>query len=995
MSDRSPTTAVCRGPYTVLAPLGQGGMGSVVRARDDAGVEVALKHAARDRPSHHAALAREADHLSSLDDPGVVRFIARGTDDQGMWLAVELLSGQVMSVWWTDRPVDEVVAAFAQLADTLARVHAAGVVHGDLKPANVVMVDGRGPVLVDFGLASTRAAFVERLRGPTVGGGTPSWWAPEQTMGDADARSDLFSLGRMLAEAVPPDARPAALQSLVDDLLQAHPDHRPAHAVQVSRRLHALAGTRPPPHPAPRPHPPRSTGREAVVRAAVGLLEAGGMVVLEGFRGVGTTHVLQRVEAMAPAGVAVWTEGAALHHVLGVTGRGSDAPAPLEGLRAALQARGPTWLLVDRRTGPPQGVGRQLLESLATRPLPGVAVAVVHTPSDPPVQGAHAVRVPGLDPVEMGHMVVDALGTGMASEAVDAWVDAAAGRPGWLARALSNADVRGPGQSRATGAAFRRRLEHEDNDHKGGLARCARVGDRLPRGLVGALGVSPEQLDALARRGWWLYESHDVVRFSTPRARDVAAASPLGSEEAGVHHRIAMWLDQHAAHQLEARARHHAAAGAPSTAARLWEEAAEEALARADLGAAERCLEAWIAVLPSPVSPSALVARMRLANKVLRIRGRSEEAEARLQAVVDDATTQGHLEQRGAALRRLGYLQAHRGELARGANTLNAAREASLAAGDVREAAYALADLGATQRGGGDWPAAAAALRQAITELDATVDARTAPRVRRNIAIYRCSLGGVLNIMGDLEAARHTLARGLDTLRQTASPADLAPALAQMARLLRRVDDLDGSVTHSREAIRMAEAAGEPQRVAQGRVQLAETWMALGRLAEADQELAAARDLLDGLGFKASEVYIWGRSGDLYWQKDQPEQALAFYTHALDCCAAAGLGADGAVCRIRIASCARRLGDQPTVARQLGAVRALMDRQALPLSTRLELWCEEGLTNPAVAMERLEQAEDAADRLGALEPHAEDLLWTLRDRVEQACMGESAPASGP
>mgnify|MGYP003882727137 FL=1 len=973
------------GPYKVQGPLAQGGMGAVVRAVGPDGVLVALKRAARDRASHHAALRREIDLLQRLDLPGVVRCLDAGSDAAGPWMALELLEGPTIASWAAaGRSVDELLAVGMSLAVTLAHLHAAGVVHGDLKPANVLMVPGRGPVLVDFGLASERATFRPRLSGGAVGGGTLAFQAPERVTGSDDARADLFALGRLLDEGLG-CGRTGDLGALLDVLGQADPRHRPPHALFVARRLHELAGLPLPPLPTPRPHPPVTIGRDAVVQAIFDGVEARGGAVVEGLPGVGTTHVLRAVERrLAPGQRVAWSS---LSGLAQAAWWGADRPPNRqpELLVAWLEGIDLDWLLLDRSPGPLDAAAEGLLARLTQQPPRGLRVVVV-------AEGGGDVRVPPLSERAMGELLESALGSAPEAHVRDSLVDAAAGRPGWLAAEVERAIEGGrlaldaAGAWRAVGQwpdVWARRTQALSVPERGLLAGLAAVGGPLPGALVRSLDAQVGVLGDLLRSGWLLQDGTDQVDFPTPRAQETALAwGPADLAE--LHRAVAEWLDLHQPHDKAGRADAWRRAGRHGIAAALYEEAAEDALARLDLGETERALRGVLSVV-SPGGIRSLDARTTLAFKVLRIDGRAGEAETMLEQVVAETETAGLAARHGAALRRLGVLRCHRGVNSHGLATLDRARAVSLAAGEAREAAYALADRGATMRGGGRWTDAVDALTRAVGELQALEGPGTTRRERRNLAIYQCSLGGCLSLLGRQQEARHRLHEGVALLRRTADASDLAPALAQYARLLRHcgeAGDLDRSVQLSREAIRLAATAGDAQRQAQARVQLAETWMALGRLAEADQELAEARALVAGLGFLASEVYIHGRSGDLEWLRDRPERARAAYERALEICEATRLFVDGALCRIRIASCARRMGDRDTVAQQLAWVAGMLDEPGLPLATRVELWCEQGLADPSQAEARLAEAEAASEALQALEPHAEELLWTLREALE-------------
>jgi tetratricopeptide (TPR) repeat protein len=196
---------------------GSGGMGEVWRARDRVtGADVALKllqlegNAARDR------FAREAALLSGLTHPAIVRYVAHGSDGGGMpFLAMEWLDGEDLEQHLGRRPLDvsATLAIARRLADALATAHAAGIVHRDVKPSNVILIGGKADQakLVDFGVARPLLADATVRSNTKTGApvGSPGYMAPEQARGERDVGppADVFALGCVLYECV--TGRPA------------------------------------------------------------------------------------------------------------------------------------------------------------------------------------------------------------------------------------------------------------------------------------------------------------------------------------------------------------------------------------------------------------------------------------------------------------------------------------------------------------------------------------------------------------------------------------------------------------------------------------------------------------------------------------------------------------------------------------------------------------------------------------------------------------------
>lgn len=191
------------GPYRLVEKLGEGGMGVVYCGLDERGrgfaVKVLRDHIAYD-PQARARLEREVNVLTLVEHPRVAPLI--GADIQGPrpYLATRLVSGGPLDAWIERRgPAhgESLHRAARDLMDALEAIHAAGVVHRDLKPGNVLMPDGR-PVVIDFGIA--HAADEVRLTSTGFVMGTPGYIAPELLDGGtASAATDWWGFGATLA----------------------------------------------------------------------------------------------------------------------------------------------------------------------------------------------------------------------------------------------------------------------------------------------------------------------------------------------------------------------------------------------------------------------------------------------------------------------------------------------------------------------------------------------------------------------------------------------------------------------------------------------------------------------------------------------------------------------------------------------------------------------------------------------------------------------------
>lgn len=177
------------GPYEPEQLLATGGSAQIWLAHDDAGNEVALKVARREHD--RATLKREAALLEQAAHPGIVRMLA--SDPDGAWIALERVRGLLLDDWAKERSPEALVRVAFDLVDALAHLHAQGIVHGDLKPSNV-LVDPDGNVkLLDLGIASFGDEEPETFRG-TLGFAAPELLRKERPT----EATDLYGLGAML-----------------------------------------------------------------------------------------------------------------------------------------------------------------------------------------------------------------------------------------------------------------------------------------------------------------------------------------------------------------------------------------------------------------------------------------------------------------------------------------------------------------------------------------------------------------------------------------------------------------------------------------------------------------------------------------------------------------------------------------------------------------------------------------------------------------------------
>jgi serine/threonine protein kinase len=250
------------GRFIVQGQVGTGGMGSVFAAYDpDLDRKVALKLVRADATGTQmqARLMREAQAMARLHHPEVITVYDVGSVGDEVFIAMELLDGGTLRGWLRSGPrrVDEIVDRFVRAGEGLAAAHAAGLVHRDFKPDNVLIgSDGRQRV-TDFGLVRLLkseakpepAVAMEEVMSPlevtlTQQGtllGTPAYMAPEQFDGIADARSDQFTFCASLYQALYGEL-PFAAERMSDYLVQVVQGNvRPApRDTRVPARLRAL-----------------------------------------------------------------------------------------------------------------------------------------------------------------------------------------------------------------------------------------------------------------------------------------------------------------------------------------------------------------------------------------------------------------------------------------------------------------------------------------------------------------------------------------------------------------------------------------------------------------------------------------------------------------------------------------------------------------------------------------------------------------------------------
>jgi tetratricopeptide (TPR) repeat protein len=269
------TGAVIADRFEVERKAASGGMGTVFRAKDRfSGKMVALKVLSAAMEAERERFVREVKVLAELKHPAIVRYVAHGeTSEDEPWLAMEWLDGETLAERASRGPlsVDEALLVGARVAEALGVAHARGVVHRDVKPGNIILVDrdAASAKLIDFGVVRLEGRDGGRTRtGVLVG--TPQYMSPEQARGDGKIgpRSDVFALAcvlfrcltgrapfaaedfltvlaRLLLEEAPRlrstrEDVPAPLDELIARMLSKDPTMRPPDGAAVLAELGAL-----------------------------------------------------------------------------------------------------------------------------------------------------------------------------------------------------------------------------------------------------------------------------------------------------------------------------------------------------------------------------------------------------------------------------------------------------------------------------------------------------------------------------------------------------------------------------------------------------------------------------------------------------------------------------------------------------------------------------------------------------------------------------------
>jgi serine/threonine protein kinase len=402
-ADVIPSAGHTLGHYRLQSRIGRGGMGQVFRARDsrlqrDVAIKI-LHNAGTGDERVRQRVLREARAAAAVSHPGIVTVYSVEEIDDVLFIVMELVDGATLSNRMAEGPLSASATCDlgAQVADALAVAHAAGIVHHDITPRNILLTAGSRAKLVDFGLARASTPRHDTLDVTTAGrhvAGTPHYMSPEQTRGDPlTHHADLFSLGSVLyhaatgqrpfegptlhavmhAIATQEPARPStirpdlpeAFDAIIARLLAKPIEARFVDASQVADLLRRLQASLAPDASVSGPGAPQRVpdyrsfvGREselnrlsaALVRTSAG---SGSLVIITGGAGMGKTTLVEEFLNLPETLLtyALICRGQAVEH------RGSgeaylpilDALTPVvmhpgSGLHDSIRVHAPAWL---------------------------------------------------------------------------------------------------------------------------------------------------------------------------------------------------------------------------------------------------------------------------------------------------------------------------------------------------------------------------------------------------------------------------------------------------------------------------------------------------------------------------------------------------------------------------------------------------------------------------------------------------------------------------
>ncbi|MFT3771248.1 MAG: sigma 54-interacting transcriptional regulator [Minicystis sp.] len=975
--------------YLLERPLGEGGMGTTFLARDLVReVGVAVKLLRRGAPELFTALKDEFTRLSGLYHPHLCRVhdfgVARGEGGARLaFYTADHVDGTTLDRFAVGRPFREVVAPLGHALAALGFLHRMGILHGDVKPENV-LVDGRGAgVLIDLGCSRPLSGAA-----PRVVSGTPGFIAPEVLAGAAvDARADLYAVGitlRRLA-TLAADAPESALH-LADRLCRSAPAERPGDVREVLEALGIVA----PPQVIQEARPARLLGRRAemdrfeAVIAGLFTREAGPRaIVVSGPAGIGRSRLLTEMKWAAELrGDLVEGHargGEAVASMLRRAANGAALPVGVSGViaaREALVARGaPVVLLLDDADAleePERALWRALLRSLAPEDPILVIGAEASPPADLPDAALHLPLAP-LGPAEVRAWIEGALPI----ERAPALLRLTGGYPAsieGLLRLVSCGDV-GEDELEALaghGALSARRLHALSllaPEEEEALGLVAALDGAALADDARALALDERAVGRLVQRGWLALDGAGIRLARMGEAAQVLGALPPARRAA--LHRVAVM-------RLRARLARLTGARASATAARLVvhlclagePEAAEAALAE-HRALAEMHPDAWGEAARALVEASPRPAAALAAAEIHEAAGRPAEALSILSRLLRARPP--------ADVRRDVRLAAAAAYVKAGDARRALAVIARLCAGDLDPARRARAlDLRSRAHiRRAQWAEAAAAAREGLA-------LAPSPGVEADL---HDDVGVAASYLGDAETARAHLERAAALHEEAGRPRARARSATYRALADYRAGDAAAAARGFRRALAIAEACGATDLLANAALNQGTACHQLGDLGEALRCYERGLGIARALGRASTEATLRYNLAKLFADIGAAERAAEAAERAEARAAELGLSLLAGAARAVTGEAALLAGDPTTAAARFRTARAMLaDASAAREVAEADLQIAEAclaLSDTTEAGAALDAASSAADRLGAEDLRARTRL--VRGRHALAC----------
>jgi transcriptional regulator with GAF, ATPase, and Fis domain/serine/threonine protein kinase len=456
--------------YRALSRLGKGGGGEVWAVRDQyTGNTFALKVLARRASPHEmAALVRETVALSGLEGLGVPRVVHFGRMPRSgrPYLVRELVSGISLEAL-IDEPGSStaVLTALAQAADKLTLLHRAGLLHGDVKPANVIVTAGGEATLVDLGLS---LPWLEA--GSLAEGLTPKYAAPELLLGQSlTVRAEVYALGTALAEILSAkhdtsSQRRARLEQIVARATADEPTARYPSADEFAAALRSAADIAEPEASAAADLIWPIVGIDATSRELLELAESlapGAALRLEGATGSGRSTLLRRL---------TWSLGVRGTPVIFIDDELVEEHEFVATELSSLEANPAGFVLVDDMDALPEDMVSRLQRARAA----GARVIAV---GGAPLAGASEFAIPALDHAAAAELVRRAIPS-LTETLLDRVVAASQGRPGELRRLVRALSAEAVASSEDIERVLNRRSSRPSSPPENALQRALHYLDR-------------------------------------------------------------------------------------------------------------------------------------------------------------------------------------------------------------------------------------------------------------------------------------------------------------------------------------------------------------------------------------------------------------------------------------------------------------------------------------------------------------------------------------